>query len=43
MSWRVGAGLALEAEVRRTLAGRNTLAGTRWGLAVATSPAWSWR
>ncbi len=43
VSWRVGAGLALEAEVRRALAGRNTLAGTRWGLAVATSPAWSWR
>jgi hypothetical protein len=35
-------GLALEGEVRTTLWGENTLAGTRWSLAVATSPAWSW-
>jgi hypothetical protein len=35
-------GLAIEGEVRTTLWGENTLAGTRWSLALATSPAWRW-
>jgi hypothetical protein len=35
-------GVALEAEVRGTVAGENTLAGTRWSLAMATNPAWRW-
>jgi len=38
-----GRGLAVEIEVRSTVMGENTLAGTRWTLAVATSPAWRWR
>lgn len=42
-SVRAGRGLALELEVRSTVMGENTLAGTRWTLAVATSPAWGWR
>jgi hypothetical protein len=32
-------GLSLEAEVRSTVAGENTLRGTRFGIAVATTPA----
>jgi hypothetical protein len=43
VSWTAVRGLALEGEVRTALAGENTLAGTRWSLAVATSPAWRWR
>jgi hypothetical protein len=43
VSGGVPGGLALEAEVRGTVAGENALAGTRWSLAVATSPAWRWR
>jgi len=38
-----GRGLAVEGEVRSTLVGSNTLAGTRWSLAVATAPSWTWR
>jgi len=42
VSYLVGKGLALEGEVRTTLWGENTLAGTRWSLAVAFTPAWRW-
>jgi hypothetical protein len=42
VSVSVGGGIAVEGEVRTALAGENTLAGTRWSLAVATSPAWRW-
>lgn len=42
-SLAAGRGAAVEFEVRSTVAGENTLAGTRWTLAVATSPAWRWR
>ena len=42
LSLAVGGGLAVEAETRSTVWGRNTLTGTRWGLALATSPAWRW-
>ena len=43
LSYTIGAGVALEAEARSTVWGENTLTGTRWGLALATSPAWRWR
>ena len=44
LSWRVVRGLAVEAEARHTIGGRNTLRGTRWSLGLATSPAWRlWR
>jgi len=44
LSWRVVRGLAIEAEMRHTIGGRNTLRGTRWSLGFATSPAWRlWR
>lgn len=36
-------GLALEAEVRGTVHGENTLKGTRFTLAVATQPAWRFK
>jgi hypothetical protein len=39
----VGHGVAVEGEVRSTVMGENTLAGTRWSLALATSPVWVWR
>jgi hypothetical protein len=39
VSVRVAPGTALEAEVRSTVWGENTLVGTRFSLAVATSPA----
>lgn len=41
-SYAVGRGLALEAEVRSTVSGENTLAGTRFGFALATQPAVRW-
>ena len=40
VSWTVGYSVALEAEVRGTVMGENSLAGTRWTLALATSPSW---
>jgi hypothetical protein len=43
VSWTVGRGLALEGEVRTALTGENALDGTRWSLALATSPAARWR
>jgi hypothetical protein len=43
VSVHVTRGVALEGEVRSTVRGENTLAGTRWTLAVATSPAWRFR
>ena len=35
-------GLAVEGEARRSVWGRNALRGTKWSLALATSPAWRW-
>ena len=44
VSVTVGGGVAVEAEVRSTVMGENTLAGTRFSLALATSPVWRlWR
>jgi len=39
VSYRVGGGIAVETEVRRTILGENTLEGTRFSFALATSPA----
>lgn len=43
VSYTAGRGIAVEAEMRTTVAGKNTLAGTGWSLAVATSPSWRFR
>jgi hypothetical protein len=43
VSVAVGKGLAVEGEVRSTVAGENTLAGTRWSLALATHPVLRWK
>ncbi len=43
VSVAAGRGVAVEAEARTTVWGRNTLSGTRWSLALATSPAWRWK
>jgi hypothetical protein len=39
LSFRVGGAVALEAEARTTVGGRNTLRATRWTVGIATSPA----
>lgn len=43
VSYRMGRGVALEAEVRSTVSGKNALSGTRWSLALATAPSWEWK
>jgi hypothetical protein len=43
VSYTMGRGIALEGEFRTTVTGKNTLSGTRWSLAVATSPVWRWK
>ena len=43
ISYITGKGVAVEGEVRTALAGENTLTGTRWSLALATTPAWRWK
>ena len=40
LSVTIGHGVAVEGEVRSTVIGENALAGTRWSLALATSPVW---
>ncbi len=42
-AFELGRGVAVEAEARTTVWGENTLTGTRWSLALATSPALRWR
>jgi hypothetical protein len=41
LSVAIGHGIAIEGEVRSTVLGENSLAGTRWSLALATNPVWT--